>query len=63
MISNELFSLNYFWTTSSSLTCGTTWHSAGLAGQIRNFRAEMELSKYSVQLYKQFEERGDSVGE
>ena len=46
----------------SSLTCGTTWHSVGLIGRLRNTRTEIEMSDYSASLYKRWEEEGDGVG-
>ena len=46
----------------SSLTCGTTWHSVGLIGRLRNTRAEIEMSDYSASLYRRWEEEGDGVG-
>jgi glycine/D-amino acid oxidase-like deaminating enzyme len=33
------------------LTCGTTWHAAGLVGQLRATRNLTELAKYSAALY------------
>ena len=43
-------------------TCGTTWHSAGLIGQAKDDVATSKLIRYSRDLYKSFEERGDHVG-
>ena len=40
----------------SSLTCGTTWHAAGLLGKLRSTAAETKLSSYSVELYSTLEE-------
>ena len=40
----------------SSLTCGTTWHAAGLLGKLRSSAAETKLSSYSVELYSTLEE-------
>lgn len=39
-----------------SLTCGTTWHAAGLLGKLRSSAAETKLSNYSVELYSTLEE-------
>ncbi|KAL9975914.1 hypothetical protein ACROYT_G013133 [Oculina patagonica] len=39
-----------------SLTCGTTWHAAGLLGKLRSSAAETKLSSYSVELYSTLEE-------
>ena len=32
------------------LTCGTTWHAAGLVGQLRSTRNLTELAKYTTDL-------------
>ena len=40
---------------SRSLTCGTTWHAAGLLGKLRSSAAETKLSSYSVELYSKLE--------
>ncbi|KAK7505724.1 hypothetical protein BaRGS_00002995 [Batillaria attramentaria] len=45
-----------------NLTCGTTWHSAGLIGRVRAMRTEIQLLDYSASLYKQWEAEGDGVG-
>ena len=38
---------------SGQLTCGTTWHAAGLIGQLRTTRSETELSGiYGAKLYE-----------
>jgi glycine cleavage system aminomethyltransferase T/glycine/D-amino acid oxidase-like deaminating enzyme len=46
-----------------SLTCGTTWHAAGLVGMLRaNYNMSM-LAKYSADLYEALEqETGQSTG-
>lgn len=45
------------------LTCGTTWHAAGLIGQLRSAHALTQLSKYSVELYGKLEdETGIATG-
>jgi len=44
-----------------TLTCGTTWHAAGLIGQMRNTSAEVELSKYGSKLYEKLEKEGYST--
>lgn len=44
------------------LGCGTTWHSAGLLGSIRGSRAHSKLTKYSNELYLDFEKRGLGTG-
>ncbi len=38
------------------LTCGTTWHAAGLVGQLRASQNMTRLAKYSADLYLQLEE-------
>ena len=38
------------------LTCGTTWHAAGLIGQLRNNQNLTRLAKYSADLYMKLEE-------
>ncbi|XP_046549851.1 pyruvate dehydrogenase phosphatase regulatory subunit, mitochondrial-like isoform X1 [Haliotis rubra] len=45
-----------------SLTCGTTWHSAGLIGCIRAGLTEMKLTNYSRSLYRRLEEEGHGLG-
>ena len=37
------------------LTCGTTWHAAGLVGQLRATRNLTELAKYTAELYRSLE--------
>jgi len=45
------------------LTSGTTWHAAGLLGQLRDNRNNTELAKYTVGLYHQLEaETGQATG-
>ncbi len=45
------------------LTCGTTWHAAGLIGQLRSTRNLTELAKYTSELiYKLEEETGQATG-
>ncbi len=38
------------------LTCGTTWHAAGLVGQLRGSQNMTRLAKYSADLYLRLEE-------
>ena len=38
------------------LTCGTTWHAAGLIGQLRQNQNMTRLAKYSADLYVKLEE-------
>ncbi|WNC72005.1 FAD-dependent oxidoreductase [Thalassotalea psychrophila] len=45
------------------LTCGTTWHAAGLVGQLRNSLNMTKLAKYTSELYRELEiETGQSTG-
>ncbi|HEX2526856.1 MAG TPA: FAD-dependent oxidoreductase [Geminicoccus sp.] len=45
------------------LTCGTTWHAAGLIGQLRATRVMTELAKYTSELLHELEaETGQSTG-
>lgn len=39
-----------------SLSCGTTWHAAGLVGQLRASEASTRLVRYSTQLYSRLED-------
>ena len=45
------------------LTCGTTWHAAGLVGQLRGSQNMTRLAKYSAELYVKLEaETGVATG-
>ena len=45
------------------LTCGTTWHAAGLIAQLRETKNMTRLAKYSQELYQKLEdETGLSTG-
>ncbi|MGF1475981.1 MAG: FAD-dependent oxidoreductase [Geminicoccaceae bacterium] len=45
------------------LTCGTTWHAAGLIGQLRPSQNLTRLAKYSAELYAELEsETGIATG-
>ncbi len=45
------------------LSCGTTWHAAGLVGQLRANQSGTRLVQYSTQLYSELEEEvGLSTG-
>ena len=45
------------------LTCGTTWHAAGLVGQMRPNRNMTQMSKYGIELYAALEaETGLATG-
>ena len=43
------------------LTCGTTWHAAGLVGQMRPNRNMTAMSRYGIELYASLEAR-DGLG-
>jgi 4-methylaminobutanoate oxidase (formaldehyde-forming) len=46
-----------------TLSCGTTWHAAGLVGQLRASEAGTRLVQYSCELYDRIEaETGLSAG-
>jgi 4-methylaminobutanoate oxidase (formaldehyde-forming) len=46
-----------------SLSCGTTWHAAGLVGQLRSSLNMTSLIRYSTQLYASLEaETGQATG-
>ncbi len=45
------------------LSCGTTWHAAGLVGQLRASEAGTRLVQYSTELYERLEaETGQATG-
>src|ERR671912_1526040 len=45
------------------LTCGTTWHAAGLVGQLRATRRMTELAMYTSELFAALEaETGQATG-
>src|SRR5438105_13198235 len=45
------------------LTCGTTWHAAGLGGQLRATRNLTRLAQYTTQLHEGLErETGQAAG-
>src|ERR1700681_790317 len=45
------------------LTCGTTWHAAGLVGQLRANRNATRMSRYGIELYSALEaETGLATG-
>ncbi|MEH6547882.1 MAG: FAD-dependent oxidoreductase, partial [Sneathiella sp.] len=47
----------------SQLTCGTTWHAAGLIGQMRATNNMTQLAKYTAELYAGLEEEtGQATG-
>ena len=45
-----------------TLTCGTTWHAAGLVGQLRATRNLTKMAQYSTNLYQELEQSGHSLG-
>jgi glycine/D-amino acid oxidase-like deaminating enzyme len=45
------------------VSCGTTWHAAGLVGQLRATHNLTRLAKYGADLYEQLEtETGQATG-
>ncbi|NEK55801.1 FAD-dependent oxidoreductase, partial [Rhizobium leguminosarum] len=45
------------------LASGTTWHAAGIVGQLRESSAQTELSKYTARLFTELEiETGQATG-
>src|ERR1035438_798727 len=45
------------------LTCGTTWHAAGLVGQLRQSINMTQLARYTAELYRGLEkETGQATG-
>ena len=47
----------------SELTCGTTWHAAGLVGQLRATKNMTLLAQYTSELYATLEEEtGQATG-
>src|SRR5687768_14160099 len=38
-----------------TLTSGTTWHAAGLVGQLRSTPNQIRLAKYGIELYPRLE--------
>jgi len=47
----------------NQLSAGTSWHAAGLVGQLRTSNSMTRINKYTVELYSQLEkETGHSVG-
>ena len=46
-----------------TLTCGTTWHAAGLVGQLRATRNLTRLAQYSAELFEELEaDTGEATG-
>ncbi len=46
-----------------ALASGTTWHAAGIVGQLRESSAQTELSKHTVRLFRELEEEtGQATG-
>ncbi len=45
------------------IACGTTWHAAGIVGQLRDSTAQTELGKYTAKLFRDLEEEtGQATG-
>ncbi len=46
-----------------TLTCGTTWHAAGLASQLKSSHSLTKLATYSIELFQELEaETGQATG-
>ena len=45
-----------------SLSCGTTWHAAGMLGSLKSTATETEMARYGQQFYMQLEEDGYPTG-
>ena len=46
-----------------TLTCGTTWHAAGIVGQLRSSKNQTDLAVYTTQLFRELEdETGQPTG-
>ena len=46
-----------------AVSCGTTWHAAGLVGQLRSYANMTQLIRYSAELYAALEaETGQATG-
>lgn len=39
-----------------TLTCGTTWHAAGIVGQLRSSKNQTDLAVYTTRLFRELEE-------
>ena len=45
------------------IACGTTWHAAGIVGQLRDSKAQTELAQYTAALFQSLEaETGQATG-
>jgi len=45
------------------IACGTTWHAAGIVGQLRDSKAQTELAQYTTRLFQSLEaETGQATG-
>lgn len=45
------------------VACGTTWHAAGIVGQLRDSKAQTELAQYTTRLFQSLEqETGQATG-
>jgi 4-methylaminobutanoate oxidase (formaldehyde-forming) len=45
------------------IACGTTWHAAGIVGQLRDSKAHTELAQYTTRLFQSLEaETGQATG-
>ena len=47
----------------NQFACGTTWHAAGIVGQLRDSKAQTELAQYTARLFQSLEaETGQGTG-
>ncbi len=57
------YKLNVVLLEQNKITSGSTWHAAGLVGQLRSSASITQVLKYSVELYKKLEfETGQQTG-
>ena len=58
-----IYNNEFTWILFISLTCGTTWHAAGLVGMLKANTEQRELAKITADLYENLEaETGLSTG-
>jgi len=43
------------------LTCGTTWHAAGIVGQLRSSKSQTDMARYTVDLFKRLEDETEQA--
>ena len=58
------FKLFFVWISVGSVTCGTTWHAAGLTAVLGGGIAQIRMLQYAIDLFPQLEkETGMGTGE